>query len=74
MRFDVPLTRDEIQMLIEALEDVIADGHVEKTSHLGLHERLFAFYDKAAHADPPITAAEFTEPVFFSEDFNREED
>ena len=74
MRLDVPLTRDEIQMLIEALEDVIADGHVENASHLDLHERLLAFYDKAACADPSMTAAEFTNAVYNGEDFNRAED
>jgi len=42
---EIDLTRDELQMLIEALEDCMSNGEVDTASHLHLHSRLFDAYD-----------------------------
>ena len=47
MTVDIPLDTEQIQMLIEALDDAIAEGGVEQESHLELLNRMHAFYDKA---------------------------
>ena len=47
MTVDVPLDTEQIQMLIEALDDAIAEGGVEQESHLELLNRMHVFYEKA---------------------------
>ena len=47
MKINIPLDAEQIQMIIEALDDAIAEGGVEQESHLELLNRMHAFYDKA---------------------------
>ena len=47
----IDLTRDELQMLIEALEDCMSSGEVDIASHLHLHARLFDAYDEESDDD-----------------------
>ena len=47
MKINIPLDAEQIQMIIEALDDAIAEGGVEQESHLELLNRMHDFYDKA---------------------------